>query len=232
MGQRSITRFLLVCGVIGPVLFIIVFLVEGATRPGYSAWRHAVSQLSLGEQGWINIANLVVCGLLLLGFSFGLRRVLRSGKGAAWGPRLAALCGVLLMIPGDFVVDTGLGYPPGIAPHYTLHGPIHAIAGTLLFGCLAALCVVLARRFAGDPAWKGWAPYSIATGVMVAVLYVATAVVTNLDASGALLHAPSGLLQRIALIGGLGWIALLALRLLRQGQTAEPGAGAVAARPQ
>src|SRR5213082_3059636 len=50
MNQRFITRLLLACGVIGPLLFIIVFLIEGATRPGYSAWRHAVSQLSLRER--------------------------------------------------------------------------------------------------------------------------------------------------------------------------------------
>ena len=34
-------------------------LIESATRPGYSAWRHAVSQLSLGEQGWINSVNII-----------------------------------------------------------------------------------------------------------------------------------------------------------------------------
>jgi hypothetical membrane protein len=72
---------LLACGVIGPLLFINVFLIEGATRPGYSAWRHSVSQLSLGEQGWINSVNIIVCGLLMLCFAIGLRLVLRSGKG-------------------------------------------------------------------------------------------------------------------------------------------------------
>src|SRR5437016_2924010 len=29
------TEFLLLSGVIGPLLFIVVFLIEGATRPGY-----------------------------------------------------------------------------------------------------------------------------------------------------------------------------------------------------
>jgi len=30
------TRFLIACGAIGPLLFILVFLIEGATRPGFS----------------------------------------------------------------------------------------------------------------------------------------------------------------------------------------------------
>jgi hypothetical membrane protein len=40
-----------VFGVIGPLLFIAVFLIEGATRPGYSAWRNLVSQLATGPGG-------------------------------------------------------------------------------------------------------------------------------------------------------------------------------------
>src|SRR6185437_8171492 len=36
-------RLLIACGAIGPSVFIIVFLIEGATRPGYSAWHNFVS---------------------------------------------------------------------------------------------------------------------------------------------------------------------------------------------
>ena len=67
---------------------------------------------------------------------------------------------------------------------------------------------MLARRFAGDPAWRGWAPYSVVTGVLVAVFFVASL------ATAPLPGAPSGLLQRLAIIAGWGWIALLAAWLL------------------
>ncbi len=54
MGEQPLAlRLLLACGAIGPLLFIVVFLIEGATRPNYSAWHHFVSSLSLGEQGWM-----------------------------------------------------------------------------------------------------------------------------------------------------------------------------------
>jgi hypothetical membrane protein len=223
MDQRLTTRLLLACGVIGPLLFIIVFLIEGATRPGYSAWRHAVSQLSLGDYGWINSINIILCGLFMLCFALGLRRILHPGKGSTWGPRLAALCGVLFIIAGIFAVNPGLGYPPGVPPTYSLHGLIHAIAVTVFFGCLSALCFVLTRHFAGNPDWKGWAPYSIITGVVVAAFYIATYVVTTLDMNGVLSDAPGGLLQRISIITGFGWIMLLALRLLRKRQPAAAG---------
>jgi len=60
---RLSTRPLLAGGVIGPPLFVVVLLVEGATRPGYSAWRHYGSQLATGEGGWMQVANFIICGL-------------------------------------------------------------------------------------------------------------------------------------------------------------------------
>ena len=216
MNQRFMTRVLLACGMIGSLLFIIVFLIEGATRPGYSAWRHAVSQLSLGDQGWMNSSNIFVCGLFLLCFAFGLRLVLPSGKASFWGPGLALLCGVLFIMAAIFPLNPALGYPPGVAPTYRLQGVIHALAVTIFFGCLSALCFVLGQRFAGGPDGKGWALYSRITGAVVATFYIATSVVTTLDMDGVLPDAPGGLLQRVAIISGFGWIMLLALRLLRQ----------------
>lgn len=41
-------RELLYAGVIGPLVFIGVFIIEGLIRPGDSAWRHHVSQLATG----------------------------------------------------------------------------------------------------------------------------------------------------------------------------------------
>src|SRR5207302_3377881 len=79
------TRWLLAGGVVGPILFVIAFLVEGATRPGYNAWRHFVSQLSLSSQGWEQVVNFLVCGLLCVGFAVGLRRAIGSGRGATAG---------------------------------------------------------------------------------------------------------------------------------------------------
>jgi Protein of unknown function (DUF998) len=215
IDERRANRLLLACGVIGPPLFVIVFLLEGATRPGYSAWRHYVSQLSLGAGGWMQIANFLLCGLLSLCFARGLRRTLQGGTGATWGPLLLAVFGLGLIVAGIFVTDPALGYPPGASPrppglvtHATLHGRVHGLAGLVVFSSVAAACFVLARRFAGDPTWRGWAPYSVVTGVLVAVFFVASL------ATAPLPGAPSGLLQRLAIVLGWGWIALLAARLV------------------
>lgn len=220
MSRRFSTQLFLACGVIGPVLFVIVFLIEGVTRPGYSAWRHSVSQLSLGPQGWMNSINIFVCGLFLLCFAFGLIRTMPSDKGSVWGPRLTWLCGILFLLLALFATSPALGYPLPLTPTSTLllplHGLIHALAGTLFFGCLTALCFVLGRRKVVDPEGWCWTLYSYLTGAIVALSYLATVVVTSLDMSRIWVNAPGGLLERIALVVGFSWVMFLALQLLRQ----------------
>ncbi|HEU0000416.1 MAG TPA: DUF998 domain-containing protein [Ktedonobacteraceae bacterium] len=212
------TRLLIACGVVGPLLFIVVFLIEGAIRPGYSAWHNFVSDLSQSNQGWVQIANFLICGVFILCFALGLRQVFRSGKGAVWGPVLLGIFGLLLLIAGIFVTDPSLGYyPAGTSSSFqTLHGTIHGTNAPLVFGSLAIAIFVLARRFASDPAWRGWAFYSLVTGIIFTVSFIACLVVALLDMRGVLPNSPTGLLERVAIIAGWGWIALLALRLLSQ----------------
>ncbi|HEV2655478.1 MAG TPA: DUF998 domain-containing protein [Ktedonobacteraceae bacterium] len=211
-------KFLLACGAIGPLLFIIVFLIEGATRPGYSAWRDFVSDLGLSNQGWMQVANFLVCGLLTLGCAVGLRLVLRTGKGSVGGPLLLGMFSMGLIMAGLFTTDPNLGYPPGSPTngHQTLHGTLHGIAGIIVFFSVGIASLIMARRFAGDPRWKGWAAYSILTGIVVIVFFIASTVASVLDATGTLPNSPTGLLQRIAIIVGWGWVALLAIQLLRR----------------
>jgi Protein of unknown function (DUF998) len=205
--QPMAIRLLLACGAIGPLLFIVVFLIEGATRPNYSAWHNVVSSLSQGEQGWMQITNFIVCGALMLGFAIGLKRVLSSGRGSTWGPILLGIFGLCLIGAGFFVTDPLLGYPPGASSTPTVHGTLHNLLSLFVFASLIAACFVLARRFAGDPAWRGWAFYSVATGILVTVFFVVTDVVASLD-------GPAGLFQRICIIIGWGWISLFAFRLM------------------
>jgi hypothetical membrane protein len=212
IGEQPVAlRLLLACGAIGPLLFIVVFLLEGVTRLNYSAWHNFVSSLSLGEQGWMQIINFLICGVLVLCFAIGLRRVLYSGKGSTWVPILLGVFGLSLIGAGLFVPDPLLGYPPGAPSTHTLHGTLHVLLSLVAFISLPAACFVLARRFAGDPAWRGWTLYSIATGILVLVFFVAADVVASPNP-----NAPAGLVQRLSIITGWGWIALLALRLMRK----------------
>ncbi len=224
-----ITRLLLWAGAVGPLLFVVVLLIEGATRPGYSAWHNFGSSLSLSDQGWMQITNFIVCGLLTLGFAIGLRQVLHSGKGSVWGPILLGLFGLELIIAGIFVTDPGLGYPPGVATpaNPTGHGVIHALSGLAVFISLPIATFVMTRRFAGDPNWKGWALYSLLTGIIMIASFVIFQVLGAMDQNGTIQNAPIGLVQRIAIIAGWVWVSLLAIALLRKGRAPEATAGSI-----
>ncbi len=213
--MKAATRPLLIAGFAGPLLFIVVFLVEGLTRPGYSAWRHYVSQLATGDGGWVQTVDFLVCGTLVAGFAVGLRVSLRSGRASVAAPILFGLFAAALLIAGIFTTDPALGYPVGAAQVHTAHGMIHGLAGLAAFSLLPATAFVSARRFAADPATGRWAAYSALVGVLMIATFIASTVFSTLDATGAVPNAPTGFLQRIAIIGGWTWISLVALRELR-----------------
>jgi len=216
LDQRFTTRFLLLCGAIGPFLFVVVFLIEGAIRPDYNAWHTTISTLSWGDRGWIQIVNFSLFGLLTLCFAIGLRRVLRTGPGSLWGPILLFIFGLGLIIAGPFVTDPILGYPPALPSNgpASLHGTIHNFASLIAFIALPAVCFVMGWRFARDPAWRGWAYYSMVTGVLILVFvawFFASVVAATHGGT-----APAGLLERVFSIIGCSWLSLLALRLINK----------------
>ena len=208
---------LLYAGVIGPLLFVVVFLIEGLTRPGYSAWRHYVSQLATGPGGWVQVTNFLVCGTLVIAFAVGLRMATRSIA----APILLGLFAVGLLVAGVFSTDPALGYPPGAAQVHTVHGMIHGFAGLACFSLLPATAFVMSAWF-GRHGMKPWMWYSLTVGAVMIVTFIVSTVVSGMDASGTLPNAPTGLFQRIAIITGWTWIAMVAWHFARAAERASP----------
>ena len=208
MSEQDRTRWLLTGGVMGPVLFVLVFLVLGWTRSDYDPVRHFVSTLSLTDEGWQQIANFVITGILFICGGVGLRRAMRDGPGSRWGPILIGLSGVALVLAGIFVTDPANGYPPGapagIPTTSSWHGTIHDFASLFVFLGLPIASFVVARRFRGDG--SPWALYSVGSGVGMLAGFVLMFVLQDWI----------GLIQRIAVIIGFGWVALLCLRFRRE----------------
>ena len=172
------TRLLLLGGVLAGPFYVLVGLVQIIIRPGFDFRRHALSLMSNGDLGWIQITNFIVSGCLVIGCATGMRRVLSAGRGATWGPLLVGLYGFGLIGAGIFVADPmdgfPLGTPPGPPVVASWHGPYHFLAGGIGFFALIAACVVFARRFAelGKPAW---AAFSFTTGASFFAAFVAIA---------------------------------------------------------
>ena len=189
----SLTRTLLLAGTAGAVLFVVVFLVEGALRPGYDPARDPVSALALGPRGWIQTANFLVTGALMGAFAAGVHRA----TGAGWAALAAFAAAVVAS--GLFAMDR-----PGDG---TWQGALHDWAGLVVFSALPAAALVLSRRLGEDTAWLG--AVSVAAGIACIALFIWFAVAHE---GGS---ATAGLIQRACIANGWGWIAVTGVVLAR-----------------
>ena len=216
-GERQVThaltrqtRALLICGLIAGPLYIVVGLIQALTRPGFDLMRHDLSLLANGDLGWIQSTNLVLTGLLVAAFAVGMRQALPAGPGRTWGPILLGVYGVGLIGAGFFTADPAFGFPPGTpADAHTIswHGLLHIITAGIGFLGLIAACFVLARRFASRRQ-RGWAVYSLATGVIFFAAFVGIA-----TGSG---QAWSVIGFWIGVVVAWAWISALAVKLLTE----------------
>jgi hypothetical protein len=198
------TKRLLACGIVAGPLFVAVGLIQAFTREGFDLSRHPLSLLSLGDLGWIQIANFVVTGGLFVACAVGMGRVLRPGRGGTWGPLLVGVLGVGLIVAGVFVTDAGAGFPPGApagAPErISWHGILHSVGFVLAVNGMMVGCLVFARRFVALKQ-RGWAAACVATvgAVLVLILW------PDMD----------GLSVRLVLASAIlfGFVGALALRL-------------------
>jgi len=209
--SETITKALLTCGIVAGPLYMIVGAFEVLTRPGFDARYNMLSQMSLGDQGWIQVANFVVSGLLVLAGAVGIRRALPTGSASTWGPRLVGVYGLGLIAAAIFSADPGFGFPPGTpaGPPTTMstHSLLHFVSALFGFFAIIGACVIFARRFA-RLGQRGWAAYSVVTGVVFLVAFLGTA-----SGSG-------GVAFTLALWGALAlawvWLSALTTKLTRE----------------
>jgi hypothetical protein len=203
---------LLTCGAMAGPLFVITFLLEGAMRADYNPLRHPVSSLALGDFGWMQVANFVLAGLLMLAFAIGLWIILRPQRGSTWGPLLVAIWGGGLLCAGIFLTDPVSGYPPGspnIPLNPTAQGALHDQISLLGFLALTITCFVFRYYFAtrGE---RGWAMYSALTGILFPLGIVLSSMAFSQNTS---LVAFGGLIQRVTITLGWTWLTLLAIHV-------------------
>ena len=97
-NNSQLTSTLLTAGIIAGPFFIIVALLQAVTRAGFDLVRHPASLLSLGDLGWIQIANFVITGLFFIACAVGLAQARMSGIGHKWVPRLLVVLGIGLIM--------------------------------------------------------------------------------------------------------------------------------------
>lgn len=149
---------LLSCGILGPLIFLIVYFTFGSISPDFDMLRQPIGRLELMDYGWIQSANFVVYGLLTCAFALGLNIELHGGRGAIMLPLLHVLAAIGMILLGLFI-----------------HEPAHTYASIFSTVSLVTSFWLFAQRFAGSThEWKRWVFYTnlCAFGlVMLSVVY-------------------------------------------------------------
>jgi hypothetical protein len=199
-------------GIIAPILFVGLFTTEGAFRSGYNPQIMYISALSLGARGWIQIANFIVFGVLLLVFTIRISDEFQTGKASKSGLALLRILGILFIISGPFVMD-----PMGtLNTNMTIHGAIHGIAGGIVFLLMPIICILYLRRFLDDPDWHSFLWITLVLGIIEVTAVMFFTIVSKIPQNPNMFTDWLGLIQRVALIPFMIWLLFFAIELLRR----------------
>lgn len=189
--RTNLQTALLCSGIIGAVLFTTVYFCFGVISPNYYMIHEPISSLQLQPYGWIQSLNYILAGLFICVFAVGLRNEMVSGFG-------------IVLIPFCYIV-TGLGC---ITLGLSLDPQIQLYAGGFTFVSLITGLLLLARRFATDPQWRGWVIYTVMSVVLMIVL--CTLFTYSIAHQGRLI----GVFERLIIITRLVWLFFFTAKLL------------------
>lgn len=221
----NVTRSLLGYLALAGPFYVVVSLA--LTRQGFDLARDEWSLLALGHLGWIQQANLILTGVMIIVGAVGSRRAIgRSADGGTRGHQLLAGYGLGLIGAGIFRADAAEGFPLGTAggraAHVSGHGMLHLLFGSLGFACLIAACFVIARSY-HRRADRRRAIASGAVGVVFAAGFAGIATGTASEAIN--------LCFTVAVVISSAWLTTVAIDLYRGTRADDADRRALAGRP-
>jgi len=202
--RSAVTRSMLGWGVVAGPFYLTFGLILALTRDGFDLSRHALSLLTLGDQGWLQTLNFALTGIMVIVAGWGLLRAI-TGRGRAAGA-LVIVAGAAIALAGVFRPDPVGGFPAGAEEGMSVSGMLHLALGAVEFVAFAAAAILLARFFASR-AERGRALWSRLAGVAIVVCFAAGAAFATMPAGVALLWA--------AVVVGFAWLLTASLWVYR-----------------
>ncbi len=212
MEKINIRKLSIWAGILAPVIFVLVFTVEGILRPGYDPVSMYISALSLGSRGWIQIINFIVMGLLLFVFTFGLSKEIPSRSTSRGGIITLYILSFLFFISGPFVMD-----PANTSTtQLTVHGIIHGLSGGIVFLLMPITIFIFLRLIWVDKEWKTIRVWTIILFIVEALGVLSFTIVSKIPAEKNAFIEWLGFFQRIALIPFMLWLFIFSFALLKK----------------
>src|SRR5262245_39398252 len=194
--RRLPIESLALAGMVGPIGFIALVLVQGVLQPDYSHISMPISALAAWPEGWLQTVNFFMFATLLAAFAIGMHASIR--------PTRFGLLGIVLLLASSVGV-----FMAGVFPWINVDGvptetPQHVVAAILTFSCASIGLVVLSRRMTADPWWHDLSAYVLGTGLVMLILFVVLGRFAIEE--GTPFHRWAGLLQRMVVAA---WFACL-----------------------
>ncbi len=209
--KRSLAlRLCIWAGVIGPILFVFVFSLDGFLKPSYSAMSQPISYLEVGSNGWIQSANFIVLGLLLILFALGFSQ--RMDPLIKQLPLLASTA--LLLLVGLAFANDGVFIPaaPGESQN-AVHAVLHTTGFEVIFFSLPIACLIIGWQLRKTAVWHGYGWYSIITG-LITVIPALFVLFSSFASPGTQTPSFAGLINRIFVVEALAWYVVMGIRML------------------
>jgi hypothetical protein len=194
-----------VCGMLFPVVYIIMTILGGALRPGYSHMSDTVSELL--SPGAPNKSLLIIFQLThaLLGILFGVG-VLQFVRGSEHSTLVGIIGAGMVIAVGVATVATAIFPQDAFGAPLTFPGKMHNILvfGVLVpFTILSTLLIGIWLKQADIFPWfRTYSFITIGASILLAGLAGAT-----------LGTRIMGLTERLAVLAGFQWTFVLALKL-------------------
>jgi len=196
---------LALAGVIGPIWFITLVIVQGILQPDYSHIAMPISALAAWPAGWMQNLNFFVSAVVFAAFVGGVHHAI--------APTRYGLAGILLLLTSCVGLVVA-----GVFPWIPVNGvptetPSHVVGAVLVFLGASTGLMTLSRRMAADAEWRSLSGYVLATGSVMLILFIIVGGFAIEE--GTPFHQWAGLLQRILVVVWFTCMIVIARRALR-----------------
>lgn len=191
-NNNLVNLILLLCGVVGPAIFMTACLLIGQSIPGYSATQNFVSFMTTGEYGWMERTNEVVAGLFIIAFGLGIKKFNKTLS------KLVLAAGILALTTAIAATSTELW--PGL---------LHRIAAAGFF----VTVVVLITRSVKSIKTSAWKLYSHTTLIII-MIPILWAISLN--------PSFKGILQRVSIFAIQLWFISFAVYFFKKSTKSQP----------
>jgi len=156
-------RFFAICGILAPIIFWFMVIIESLLRPGYSQLYNFVSDLGVGPLAIIQNINFVVFGILSLIFGLGFIQNLpnpksRSIKAGFW---FMILFSIGILLAGIF------------NENFMSQNPHNLVSSTAFIAIIAAqLLIWKGLTNDNDKIWGKYRTYTLISGILSLILVI------------------------------------------------------------